>query len=215
MGDLRDALSRNNRKLPDLAGPREFFGGDRLLQADRELAERLDGVYRRGEIYLRGLQRLSSLAFGTRTGRFLTRYLALPYGGTAVILEGLQHVVGPISEAITGTRSTSSIEPASLAVGGTLALGLIASRDFRTTLGRWLRQCIGSGATWWWACRPGSSGRAGPPAPGEPGVRLRLPRGDPPGAPGLAGLAGPPPVRGGRPGAGALGAGLPGHAACC
>ncbi len=93
MGDLRDALSRNNRKLPDLAGPLEFFGGDRLLKADAELAEGLDGVYRRGEIYLRGLQRLSSLAFGTRTGRFLTRYLALPYGGTAVILEGLQHIV--------------------------------------------------------------------------------------------------------------------------
>jgi hypothetical protein len=38
MGDLRDATSRNNLKLPDLAGVREFFRGDRLLRADRRLA---------------------------------------------------------------------------------------------------------------------------------------------------------------------------------
>ena len=40
MGDLRDAVSRNNRKLPDLAGPVEFFSGDRLLLADRRLSAR-------------------------------------------------------------------------------------------------------------------------------------------------------------------------------
>src|SRR5207248_3731836 len=57
-----------------------------------------------GEIYLRGLQRLSAVAFGTRPGRFLTRYLALPFGGAFVVLEGLQHVVNPISRALTGNR---------------------------------------------------------------------------------------------------------------
>ena len=138
MGDLRDALSRNNRKLPDLAGPVEFLVGDRLLKADEELAERLDGVYRRGEIYLRGLQRLSALAFGTRTGRFLTRYLALPYGGTAVVLEGLQHVVGPISKLISH-HEVHILTPASLVVVGTLALAPIASGDFRSRLGRAIR----------------------------------------------------------------------------
>lgn len=139
MGDLRDAISRNNRKLPDLVGPLEFFSGDRLLQADRALAEGLDGVYRRGEIYLRALQRMSSLAFGTRTGRFLTLYLALPYGGTAVILEGLQHVVGPISKAVSG-EEVHILTPASFAASGTLALVMFASRDFRSTMGRWLHQ---------------------------------------------------------------------------
>lgn len=138
IGDLRDAVSRNNRKLPDLAGPLELLRGDRLLRADRALAEALDGVYRRGEIYLRALQRLSSIAFGTRTGRFLTKYLALPYGGTAVLLEGLQHVVGPISKAL-GRHEVHVLSPASLAVGGTLALVLIASGDFRSALGRGLR----------------------------------------------------------------------------
>ncbi len=139
IGDLRDAVSRNNRKLPDVASPREFFMGDRLLQADWMLAERLDGVYRRGEIYLRGLQRLSSLAFGTRTGRFLTRYLVLPYGGTAVILEGLQHLVEPLAR-LAGVHHVHILRWESLVGGGTLALMLISSSDFRTEFGRRLRQ---------------------------------------------------------------------------
>ncbi len=139
IGDLRDAVSRNNRKLPDLAGPLEFLRGDRLLDADRKLARALDGVYRRGEIYLRWLQRLSSLAFGTRTGRFFTRYLALPYGGTGVVLEGLQHVVGPISRKLSG-HEFHILTTESFAAVGTLALVLIASRDFRTAFGHYVRQ---------------------------------------------------------------------------
>ena len=86
LGDLRDALSRNNLKLPDCAGPATFFRGDALLQADRRLSRVLDGVYERGEFYLRGMQRLSLLAFGTRLGRFLTRFLAVPFGGAFLLL---------------------------------------------------------------------------------------------------------------------------------
>ncbi len=63
MGDLRDAISRNNLKLPDLAGWPRLSDGDQLLRADRKLALALDGVYRRGEFYLRWMQRLSSLGF--------------------------------------------------------------------------------------------------------------------------------------------------------
>ena len=86
--DLRDALSRNQLKLPDLTGPREFFTGDPLLRANRELAVRMPGVYRRGEVYLRWLQRLSALAFGTRFGRWLTWNLFLPFGGAFFAIEG-------------------------------------------------------------------------------------------------------------------------------
>ena len=67
--------------------------GDRLIRANRRFAQDLDGIYHRGEIYLRWLQRLSSTAFGTYVGRFLTRYLILPFGGAYVALEGLHHVV--------------------------------------------------------------------------------------------------------------------------
>src|SRR5262249_35470660 len=67
--------------------------GDPLIKANRDLAIALDGVYHRGEIYLRWLQRLSSLAFGTRVGRILTLYLVLPLGGAYLVLEGLQHIL--------------------------------------------------------------------------------------------------------------------------
>lgn len=94
MGNLRDALSRNDLKLPDLSGPIELLWGDRLLRADHRLGHMLDGVYRRGTIYLRWPQRLSSLAFGTPYGRYFTQYVALPFGGAFLALEGLRHIVG-------------------------------------------------------------------------------------------------------------------------
>src|SRR5262249_54190817 len=100
MGDLRDALARNGLKLPDLSGPVEWVRGDALIRANRLLALRLDGVYRRGEIYLRGLQRFSSLAFGTRLGRFLTRYVALPFGGAFIVLEGVHHLLAAVEDGI-------------------------------------------------------------------------------------------------------------------
>ena len=93
MGDLRDALARNRLKLADLSGPGEFFRGDPLLRANAKLAVSLDGVYRRGEVYLRGLQRVSALAFGTAVGRFLTLYLILPFIGAFVALKGSQEMV--------------------------------------------------------------------------------------------------------------------------
>ena len=92
LGDLRDALSRNALKLPDIDGPRTLIFGDPLLQADRRLAELLDGVYRPAEFYLRWMQQLSSLAFGTRMGRFLTLNLAVPFGGSYLINNGLDHL---------------------------------------------------------------------------------------------------------------------------
>ncbi len=96
MGDLRDALSRNQLKLADLSGPREFLRGDPLIHANRELAERAAGVYRRGPAYLRWLQRLSALAFGTRPGRGLTLFVALPFGGafaTIVMVQEILHLL--------------------------------------------------------------------------------------------------------------------------
>ncbi|MCE9554391.1 MAG: hypothetical protein K8T91_13570 [Planctomycetes bacterium] len=94
MGNLRDALSRNDLKLPDVSGPLELIRGDRLLKADDRLARDLEGVYRRGTVYLRWPQRLSSLAFGTPYGRFFTQYVALPFGGSFLALEGLRHIIG-------------------------------------------------------------------------------------------------------------------------
>jgi hypothetical protein len=93
MSDLRDAVARNRLKLPDLAGTHELVRGDSLIRANRRLAEVADGVYHPGEIYLRLMQRFSSLFFGTRIGRLLTLYMAVPFLGAYLVLEGLQHIV--------------------------------------------------------------------------------------------------------------------------
>ena len=95
LGDLRDAIARNQLKMPDLAGTGEFIGGDPLLRADTQLAYALDGVYRRGELYLRGLQRFSSIFFGTPTGRLAALYLIGPVLAaflTLMFAEELRHL---------------------------------------------------------------------------------------------------------------------------
>ncbi len=96
LGDLRDAISRNDLKLRDLRLA-ELRRGDALLRCDRILSVSLDGVHRRGEVYMRVLQKLSSVMFGTPLGRLLTLYLLLPALGAFAVLEGLQHVIAPIS----------------------------------------------------------------------------------------------------------------------
>jgi hypothetical protein len=101
IGDLRDALSRNELKLPDLSFA-DLRAGDPLLRADALLSTSLDGVYRRGEIYMRGLQKGSSILFGTRLGRLLTLYVLLPLLGAFAVLEGLQHMVGPLVKKLSG-----------------------------------------------------------------------------------------------------------------
>ena len=99
LGDLRDALSRNDLKLPDLQLS-ELAAGDPLLRVDARLARSLDGIYRRGEAYMRALQKLSSLLFGTRIGRVLTRYLLLPLLGAFALLEGMQQMGAPVASRL-------------------------------------------------------------------------------------------------------------------
>jgi hypothetical protein len=93
-GELRDAVSRNQMKLDDLQRVQDFTRGDQLLRIDEAMESRLDYVYHRGEIYLRGFHRLSSVFFATQAGRLLTKMVILPLGGAYVILEALDHSVG-------------------------------------------------------------------------------------------------------------------------
>lgn len=101
MFDLRDAISRNNLKLPDLGAVGEFVRGDRLLRADRKLGASLDGVYRRGELYLRWTQRFSSLAFATDIGRIVVRYAVLTFGVAFVGLAGVLHIIEEVVRRAT------------------------------------------------------------------------------------------------------------------
>ncbi len=114
--DLRDAVSRNQLKLPDLRGPREFLGGDPLLRADVRLAEELDGVYRRGEFYLRWIQRLNAAGFGTGLGRWLTRFVALPFGGAVLTVEFTRYLVHEAEKIGAFFGRVSSGEPANSGV---------------------------------------------------------------------------------------------------
>lgn len=130
MGDLRDAVSRSDLKLPDLTGPGELWRGDRLLRTDEAFRDALDGVYRPGEVYVRWLQRASSLGFGTATGRTITRYALLPFGGAFVALEGLSHLVNPVVERLGG-RHLPIFNPVSFVFLGLFLLGLINQASFR------------------------------------------------------------------------------------
>lgn len=92
IGNLRDAISHNDLKMPDL-DRRDVRSGDELLRCDRQLSRSLDGVYRGGESYLRFLQRISSVLFGTPIGRLLSLYLILPFLGSYTVLEGVYHMI--------------------------------------------------------------------------------------------------------------------------
>lgn len=116
--DLRDLVARNQLKLPDLTGPREWAVGDALLVFDRFCHAHLDAAYRRGEIYRRSLQRLSSLLFATAVGRFIVRFLLLPFGGSFFLLEGLDHTVMPLIGLFVGGEHPHLMSlPAFIAVG--------------------------------------------------------------------------------------------------
>ena len=110
MGYFRDAVSKNALKLPDLHGPREAWSGDRLLKADDRLDQVLDGVYRRGDFYLRWIQMISAVFFGTRKGRFATLFLIIPFGGALVLIESIRHVWHKV-EGWAGVHSSNESEP--------------------------------------------------------------------------------------------------------
>lgn len=141
--DLRDALSQSNLKLPDFGGAADLWYGDPLLKADRKLAVSLDGVYRRAELYLRWMQQLTSLGFGTTVGRIVTQYLAVPFGGAYVILAGLQHAAAAIMARLA--RGTGMVvpepeikTPATILLTGLLLFALLHFPDFRKEMVRGL-----------------------------------------------------------------------------
>jgi hypothetical protein len=114
LADLRDAIARNRLKMPDLAGLGEFFSGDPLLRADVRMAYALDGVYQKGEFYLRWIQRMSSVFFGTPLGRVFTIYLAIPFGGAFLALmfaEELSHLGGKLVSVLSRPQPQAKAPP--------------------------------------------------------------------------------------------------------
>lgn len=130
MGDLRDALARNDLKLPDFSEIKDLLFGDSLLRADRRLAIELEGVHKRGEFYLRWMQILSSLAFGTTIGRFLTRFVAVPFGGAYLAVAGIQHLVHKFTEQSDHAPTEAGTELVVLVLGLFL-MGMLNVERFR------------------------------------------------------------------------------------
>jgi hypothetical protein len=111
--DLRDTLSRNQLKLPDL-GPGDFTPmGDPLLRLDRRLSTLLDGVYRRGEFYLRWLERFTAWNFGTFLGRLLTLWVTLPFGLAFLIIEAGNIVTDLVFKLFGATAVTVMLKTGS------------------------------------------------------------------------------------------------------
>jgi hypothetical protein len=133
LGYLRDVLSRNQLKFPDLT-EHDFLTGGPLLMLDRRCAQALDGVYQRGEFYLRWLQRLSSAVFGTRIGRWLTLFFLLPFGGAYVVLEGLEHLRLLVMKVWPSLPNVHLVSMPLLAGVGVFFLGLIHSQLLRKSV---------------------------------------------------------------------------------
>ncbi len=183
LGDLRDTLARNRLKMLDLAGPGQFFRGDALLQTDRKLGDALDGIYYRGEIYLRWFQRGSALAFGTKLGRWFSLFVAAPFGAAFMTVEFAKYMVHEVSaigrffaglfdpeiparHAAEHAHKAHGVAMSSEAIAvvlalGVLYLGLIHSKAMRNVALRLLGD-VGRGIGWLFGTLPGQLWNCGP-----------------------------------------------------
>jgi hypothetical protein len=117
--DVRDIVARNLLRLPDLTLD-EWRTGDRLARFDRSAERALPGLYRPGEIYIKGLQRLGAPLFGTAQGRQLLRHLIIPVGLAFLGLKTLDVLIGilPTLEATFHLTSLWLILGLGLAING-------------------------------------------------------------------------------------------------
>jgi hypothetical protein len=145
IGNLRDALSHNDLKMDDLSA-RQLRDGDQLLRADRALSRSLDGVYQRGEAYLRALQKISSVFFGTPVGRVISKFIVLPALGAYAGLEGAQHIVGPIAKYGLGFEEPHIATPVSIATLAVFLFLVLHVPPFRRGVAIGLR-------SWWFVMR--------------------------------------------------------------
>jgi hypothetical protein len=145
--DLRDAVSRNELRLPD-SGWRDLVLGDRLAHFDRKARVALPGIYQPGEFYLKGLQQLSAPLFGSAPGRSITRFLLLPFGIAFISLEALAYLLSliPMTQGTVPIVNMGSV----FGVGAGLLIAQYTDQGRRTVaaLGRgfqWLLSAMYQG----------------------------------------------------------------------
>ncbi len=140
LGDVRDAVSRNQIKLNDCAGFRDYRAARGLLTADRKLGSALPELYRPGEFYLRSLLRVSTLSFGTKVGRRIVTWCLLPFGAAFTLLFAVKEMAGHIvpKSAIEARATVDGlVSPLYVALIGIWLLGLLHSTRVQVA-SRWL-----------------------------------------------------------------------------
>ncbi|HZV01161.1 MAG TPA: hypothetical protein VFF73_30900, partial [Planctomycetota bacterium] len=131
-GDIRDALSANQLKLPDVLGARDLASRGTMVQIDRRLAASLKGIYRPGELYRHGLQRVSSLLAATGAGRALVWFLLLPIGGAIGLRVGFEHLRDVIEKGAEPAPETGLVPGIEIGVLAALLFLLINNRTARS-----------------------------------------------------------------------------------
>lgn len=126
--ELRDMISRNHLKLEDVRDAASFFKGDALLSLDENLSSQLDGIYRRSDFYLRWLEKFTALNFGTATGRTLTKFLTLPFGGSFLLVESAELII----DKIFGDRISDLTRILAFITLGVFFFGIINNLSIRT-----------------------------------------------------------------------------------
>ncbi|MDG4553765.1 MAG: sulfite exporter TauE/SafE family protein [Candidatus Competibacter sp.] len=138
--DLRDSVARNELRLPD-PNWRELLLGDRLARFDRQASAALPGVYQPGEFYLKGLQQLSAPLFGTSAGRWITRFLLLPFGVAFIGLEALGYLLSLVPAMQGPVRLVGPVSVLGIGMGLIVVIHTERGRAAVSSLGngfRWL-----------------------------------------------------------------------------
>ncbi|MCB9882531.1 MAG: hypothetical protein H6834_12135 [Planctomycetes bacterium] len=142
--ELRDTLSRNQFKFPDVERLTQAFRRDALLQLDRKLERSLAGIYRHGELYRSLLHRPGMLLSGTPFGRWSVLNVLLPFGLAAAILTALQHILGFFIGWLGGADAPHPhlLTPYWVLPFGVFLLFFLRSPRFRKAISRALRRTI-------------------------------------------------------------------------
>lgn len=137
--DMRDIVARNILRLPDPT-LEELRHGDHLARFDRLAAESLPGVYTPGEIYIKGLQKLSAPLFGTPRGRLVLRHLIVPLG---IAFLGLKTI-----DLLAGLILPAEQTPTLATLWSSALLAVLINLTVHTRIGRWLVKHLWLATRW-------------------------------------------------------------------
>ena len=142
--DVRDAISRNSLKLPDITDRGEWGADDPLLRLDRLLTFKFEGIYQSGQFHAKALQNLTSALFGTQWGRLFWSFVIAPYGMALLVVSIVvilaRHLPG-------GSGKQDEISPVST-IWAWLWIGLIGTALSYTLANDALRARVTSWFLW-------------------------------------------------------------------